>query len=315
MLLEVYNGKTDKGKSLFEAVAFNNAKVQGLLGKGYSPGTLRKYLVFANHLKKFLEFKYNVSDMPVKDLKFSFITDFEYFLITNGRMKRSTAGGILKKLMRVIRICIENDWLKNDPFASYKVKMDKVDRDFLSESEIQAIQNKRFSTERLEQVKDVFLFACYTGLAFSDLQKLNRDHVVRENEQEKIIQIARTKTGTTSTIPLLGIPEQIITKYVTHPRCERTGRLLPVMTNQKMNEYLKEIADICGTRKTLTSHVARHTFATTITLSNHIPIETVSRMLGHTSIRTTQIYARVVNDKIVSDMAKISAKYSHATTI
>jgi len=174
--------------------------------------------------------------------------------------------------------------------------------------EVRQIQVKKISVYRLELVRDIFVFACYTGLSYSDIAKLNSNHVQIGNDGNDWIIIDRTKTESRCRIPILPVAKEILKKYENNPVAQTTNRLLPILSNQKMNSYLKEIEDICSINKKLTMHVARHTFATSVTLSNGVPIETVSKMLGHTSLKTTQIYAKIVDLKISNDMNDLKIK-------
>ena len=187
--------------------------------------------------------------------------------------------------------------------------MKQVDRVFLNQDEIQAIADKDFDTERLRQVRDIFLFSCFTGLAYADVQKLKKTEIVKGIDGEMWIATKRLKTDTPTRVPLLPSASAIINRYAFHPVCCHKGTALPVSTNEKMNAYLKEIAGVCGINKKLTYHTARHTFATTVTLSNGVPIETVSKMLGHTNIKTTQHYAKILDMKVSKDMALLKEKY------
>mgnify|MGYP002128670122 CR=1 FL=1 len=195
-----------------------------------------------------------------------------------------------------------------------KAKIKEVIRDFLSESEIENMMNKKFVSERLELVRDIFIFSCFTGLAYVDVKQLSRNHLSFGIDGDKWIFKNRQKTDTSSKIPLLPIALEIINKYENHPACANENRLLPILSNQKMNAYLKEIADVCGINKELTFHIARHTFATTITLSNGVPIETVSKMLGHTNLKTTQHYAKILDKKVSEDMKSLRTKLSQKET-
>jgi site-specific recombinase XerD len=168
--------------------------------------------------------------------------------------------------------------------------------------------SKTFVSERLGLVRDIFLFSCYTGLAYIDVQKLRRSEIVKGHDGEQWIFTSRQKTDTPSRIPLMPYALSVIEKYKDHPQCELENRLLPILSNQKMNAYLKEIADLCGITKDLTFHIARHTFATTVTLLNGVPIESVSKMLGHTNIKTTQHYARILDLKVREDMGALRKK-------
>jgi site-specific recombinase XerD len=199
--------------------------------------------------------------------------------------------------------------LDKDPFVNYKSKFREVVRAFLSQDEIDAIAAKKFSIERLDQVRDIFLFSCYTGLAYIDVKQLTRNNIGVGIDAEKWIFTSRQKTDTQSNIPLLPMAEEVLNKYKNHPQSNNEKSLLPVLSNQKMNSYLKEIADVCGITKELTFHIARHTFATTVTLTNGVSIESVSKMLGHRSIKTTQHYAKILDRKVSDDMKQLREKF------
>ena len=198
--------------------------------------------------------------------------------------------------------------LDKNPFVNYKAKVKEVERAYLVQEEIQAIVDKEFATERLNQVKDIFLFSCFTGLAYIDVKQLTRSNIGLGIDGGKWIFTNRQKTDTRSNISLLPIAEEILDKYKQHPQCLNEGKLLPVLSNQKMNSYLKEIADLCEINKELTFHIARHTFATTVTLTNGVPIESVSKMLGHKNLRTTQHYGKILDRKVSDDMKVLRTK-------
>lgn len=172
------------------------------------------------------------------------------------------------------------------------------------------MDQKEISIARLSEVRDVFLFCCYTGFAYSDIYNFEYNAITKGMDGEYWLSTERQKTGVKESVPLLPVAMGIITKYRGHPYCISANRLLPVNSNQRYNAYLKEIADICGIEKKITSHIARHTFATTVTLANGVPIETVSSMLGHSSIRTTQVYAKVIEKKVSEDMQNLKEKLS-----
>ena len=207
---------------------------------------------------------------------------------------------------RIILIARNNGILIGDPFASYKIRLEKVDRGYLSEDEIKIILKKKMVSERLEQVRDVFIFSCFSGLAYVDVANLKQDNIRKSFDGNLWIITKRQKTNTDVNVPLLDIPKMILEKYKGKLP---DGKILPIISNQKLNAYLKEIADVCGVKKNLTFHLARHTFATTTTLAKGVPIETVSKMLGHTNIETTQIYARITNNKISNDMQGLDKKF------
>ena len=250
-------------------------------------------------------------DLPLLDITPIFIRDFEYYLKTERKCCNNTTIKYIKNFNKIVRIALANGWLKADPLLNIKYHLDPVDIDFLTEEELNKVMNKQFDIERLQQVKDVYLFCCFTGLAFVDVKSLSYSDI--EDINGKLwIKKRRQKTKNWCNIPILEPALNIMDKYKNHLVCIKTDRILPVLTNQKMNAYLKEIADLCGIDKKLSTHTARHTFATTVTLSNHISIEVVSKMLGHSSINMTKKYARVVDDLISKDMMKIHDKYKTA---
>jgi len=227
----------------------------------------------------------------------------------------NTAVKYIKNFNKIIKICLANDWLDKNPFNNYKSKIKEVERDFLSEEELQAILNKDFKTDRLSLVRDIFIFSCFTGLAYIDVKNLTKSHISIGIDGEKWIYTHRQKTESASKIPIIPITQMIIDKYENHPQSNNQDVLLPILSNQKMNAYLKEIAAICEIEKELTFHIARHTFATTVTLTNGVPIESVSKMLGHKNIKTTQHYAKILDKKVSEDMQVLRLKFSQSTTL
>lgn len=288
----------------------HNKEIKALLNKGFAPGTLGKYKTTLKHILEFLQWKYNVSDIDIKKIDHAFITGFEFYLRSIRRCDNNAAVKYVRNLGKIIRTCLNNNWLAIDPFANYKGKTKEVERVFLVEEEIQTLISKEFRIERLSQVKDFFLFSCFTGLAYIDIKNLTKEHINIGIDGEKWIFTKRGKTGTPSNIPLLPMAQAILNKYKDHPACLNKNRLLPVSSNQKVNSYLKEIADLCGFSKELTFHCARHTFATTVTLTNGVPLESVSKMLGHKSVKITQHYAKVVDRKVSNDMKLLREKFS-----
>lgn len=243
--------------------------------------------------------------MHLADLNYQFIADFEFYLKTVCGCGHNSTMKYLLNFKKIVLICVKNDWLHKDPFSAYRMPKIVVDRVALSAEELLTILKKKFITERLRLVRDIFVFSCYTGLAYVDVQKLRRSEIIIGIDGGQWLQIKRQKTESRSSIPLLPEAITILNKYENHPQCASASRLLPVLSNQKMNAYLKEIADVCGIEKNITFHLARHTFATTVTLSNGVPIESVSKMLGHRDLRTTQLYAKVIDSKISEDMRRL----------
>lgn len=306
-----YLGKKEKTRTLIPIFTEHNRKIKELVGSEYAPGTLERYETSLKHTKDFLQWKYNISDIDINKIDHAFITEYEFYLRTERKCANNTAVKYIKNFHKIINICLANGWLTKDPFVNYKSKVKEVIREFLTEQEIQDIMNKEFVTERLEQIRDIFVFSCFTGLAYIDVKQLTNNNIVLGIDGDKWINKNRQKTDTNSKIPLLPTAQYILDKYTDHPVCQNEGTLLPVPSNQKMNAYLKEIADVCGIKKDLTFHMARHTFATTVTLSNGVPIETVSKMLGHTNLKTTQHYAKILDKKISEDMQLLKSKFSN----
>ncbi len=298
-------GIREKKRMLIPIFEDHNNRVKELIGKEYSGATWLRYCTTVKHTIDYLKWKYSSSDIEIKQINHSFITEFEFYLRTQRSCCNNTAVKYIKNFKKIIKICIANGWIDKDPFISYKSKLIEVKRDYLLQDELDVIYKKQFSTTRLNQVKDIYVFSCFTGLAYIDVKKLKEDNISIGIDGNKWIFTHRQKTDTASKIPLLPIAGEIIEKYTNHPQCLNEGKLLPILSNQRMNSYLKEIADVCGINKDLTFHTARHTFATTVTLSNGVPIETVSKMLGHTNIKTTQHYAKILDKKVSHDMEQL----------
>ncbi|MBC5838861.1 site-specific integrase [Flavobacterium muglaense] len=286
----------------------HNDKIEDLIGNGYAYGTLERFKISLKHLQEFILWKYNVSDISIAKIDYAFITEFEFYLRCVKKCNNNTAVKYVRNFRKIIKICLDNDWLDKNPCSRYEGKMKEVERDFLTEEELNRIYNKRFSSERLNLVKDIFIFSCYTGLSYVDVKGLKKDHIAIGIDGEKWIFKNRQKTDTKSKIPVLPIAQEIIQKYSDHPKCLNEDSVLPILTNQKMNAYLKEIGDLCDIPKEITFHMARHTFATSVTLTNGVPIETVSKMLGHKNIQTTQHYAKILDKKVSEDMQVLRDK-------
>lgn len=302
-------GTEQKSRLLVPIFQDHNDRMEKLIGKEFAKGTLTRYKTCISHTKEFLKWKYNLTDINILKIDYGFLNDFEFFLRTEKSCNNNSAVKYIKNFGKIVRICLGNGWIDKDPFINYKFKFTEVTRLFLNEQEIEILRTKDFKNERISQVRDIFLFSCFTGLAYIDTQQLTTQNINIGLDGNKWIFTKRQKTKTTSNIPLLTQAELIIEKYRNHPKCLSNGRLLPILSNQKMNAYLKEIGDLCGINKELTYHIARHTFATTVTLSNGVSIESVSKMLGHKSIRTTQHYAKILDSKVSDDMMSLRQKF------
>jgi site-specific recombinase XerD len=298
----LYLGKSGKQRTLLEVFDYHNNQMQAQVGKEYALGTYKRFEVTKKLVGEFILHQYAKSDLFLSELNFEFITSLEFFFKTVRQCNHNTALKYITNVRKITHLALLHGWLEQDPFSKFKCSFKETKRDHLTEEELTLLQEKEFGIERLEQVRDVFVFCCYTGLAYADVHKLTISQVGRGVDGKYWIFTDRTKTKTASNIPLLSPALALLDKYKDHPEAVNKGRLFPVSSNQKMNAYLKEIADVCGIAKTLTTHVARHTFATTVTLTNGVPLETVSSMLGHKNIKTTQIYAKVVQKKVSQDM-------------
>lgn len=308
LIRDIYMGKTVKQHSLIELFKFHNQQIKELIGKGYAPGTLERYETTLKHLRDFIKHQFRKDDVYLTELNYSFIADFEYYLKSVKSIGHNTTTKYLRYFKKIVLLAVKNEWLDRDPFARFKLSLKEVKRECLTKEELQELENKAISIERLDQVRDIFVFCCYTGLAYSDVEKLSKDNLSKGMDGGLWIFVDRTKTGNPSNIPLLPKAHEIIKKYENHPIAGHAGKLLPVISNQKMNAYLKEIAILCGIEKSITFHLARHTFATTVTLANGVSIETVGSMLGHKNLRTTQMYAKVVQQKVSDDMKQLKTK-------
>lgn len=318
MVKDRFLGRTikPKYKSLCDAFEYNyrlmeaESKLQKISSK-----TLLRYAITKNKVLAFMKTTYQCEDKPLPEIRLAFITEFHHYLITKDKLQGNTAHKYLKNLKKVMNLAVGLDWIPSNPFVQFKCSYSNPEREILTQVELNNIMSKELVSERLAEVRDVFIFCCYTGFAHAETYKFSRDAVIKDINGDLLLSTIRAKTKKRESVPLLPIPLAIIEKYRTHPYCLRRDKLLPVKSNQRYNEYLKELMAICGINKSISSHTARHTFATTITLANGVPIESVSSMLGHSNIRTTQIYAKVIQKKVSDDMKllreKLTVKKDH----
>ena len=301
----IFLGINTKHHTLLEMFKKHNYDVKSLIGISKSKATYQKYEVTLKHTTSFLRKRYNLTDIHFAEINHMFISDFETFLMVDCQCQSNTTAKFMQFFKRIILIARNNGWMLHDPFVNYKIRINKVDRGYLTKEELELIFKNKIKIPRLEHVRDIFVFSCFTGLAYIDVYNLKESNIRTSFDGNLWIMTKRQKTDVNSNIPLLEVPKMILAKYKGKlPE----GKILPISSNQKMNAYLKEIGDLCEIQKNLTFHLARHTFATTITLSQGVPIETVSKMLGHTNIKTTQIYARITDNKIGHDMGVLSGK-------
>ncbi|WP_054560278.1 site-specific integrase [Croceitalea dokdonensis] len=313
LIKSLYYGEDDNSKTLSEILAYHNKKIEQTL----AVGTIRNFGITEKYINRFLNQKLKTTDIFLKQLNYKFITDFEIFLIQyypkghHKAMSHNTVMKHLQRLRKIVTLAYHMEWLDKDPFIRWKPSFEQRQCEFLSDHELSNLETYKFPIERLDRVRDLFVFSCYTGISYADIIKLTANNISIEIDGSKWIISQRQKTKTPIKIPLLENAENIIKKYHDHPITIVSESLLPVITNEKLNLYLKEIADAVGIRKNLTFHMARHTFATTVTLSNGVPIETVSKLLGHTKLATTQIYARVLDHKVSHDMQLLRNRLSN----
>ncbi|WP_075604089.1 site-specific integrase [Saccharicrinis aurantiacus] len=310
ILKNKFFGILDQGNTLKSLIEYHYNTQSSQL----SSGTLKHYKTTEKYLLEFLDKIRQVDNISLKKIDYRFVNEFEAFLrsyevisLTN-KLSHNVVMKHLIRLRKMLNLALKMEWIEKNPFLAYKVTYTKTEREFLSTTELIKLKTYCFTSSSHELVRDLFVFSCYTGIAYSDLITLRPENLIIGIDGNQWISTKRKKTNVAIHIPLLPEAKEMLAKYADHPKAQRFCRLFPTITNQRINLYLKQIAEICGIKKNLTFHLARHTFATTITLANGVPIETVSKLLGHTSLNTTQIYAKVLNDKIGADMSALNEK-------
>ena len=305
-------GLDEVNRSVLDIISYHNEDMQGKL----KWGTQKNYFTTQLYISRFLSKAYKSPDIQLRELDYDFIIKFEKFLrgyIPQDHQRRMGNNTVMKHIERfrkLINLSRKLGWMERDPFINFKAKRIKTERGFLSLLELQEIERKNFTIPRLQLVRDLFVFSCYTSLSYIDAINLSAENIRIGIDGELWIYYKREKTTKPIHIPLLPKALDIIEKYKDNQKAILQGRVFPKISNQKLNSYLKEIADLCGIEKNLTFHIARHTFATTVTLSNGMPIETVSKLLGHSKIATTQIYAKVIERKVSEDMNRLRRHFN-----
>lgn len=307
LLQELFFGqeKPEEVRTLLGTMQEHNDQCRALVGTDYALITVRRYESCRRYLAELIRQRYGKEDLPLTEVNGELVRAFAFYLKTEKGCQQNTVIRYMKCLKKITNLACANDWMAKDPFLGIRFHEKEVVREFLTMDELQTIYHKEFPLERLTLVRDVFIFAAFTGLAFIDVQQLAPEHIVRDNNGNLWIRKPRQKTKNMCNIPLLDIPQEILRKYADNPTCRKKGVLLPVPCNQKMNSYLKEIADICMIRKNLTTHCARHSYATSVCLANGVSLENVAKMLGHSNIKMTQHYARVLDSSILRDMMQV----------
>lgn len=272
------------------------------------PESLRKYQTLKNHVYDFLQFEFGLEDIPLNKLNYRFIEAFDTFLRSMKHIGNNTTVKYVQAFKSIIRLAIKYDWLQKDPFVLYDKKIKVKDVEFLNEDELKKLEQFDFENKRLDVVRDIFIFGCYTGYAPIDIHKLKYSDIIVSSEGQKWIITKRSKTGIKSDVPLLSKAELIIEKYKNDFYCLKTGHILPKRSNQKMNAYLKEIAVCTGITKNLHHYLSRHTFASTVILANGLSMEVLSKMLGHTNLKQTMHYGKIQNTRVGQEMKLLQEK-------
>lgn len=311
-IVDTLNGKITtkaKSKSVMEVFKLHNGMVYNLIGIDYAQATYTRYETTKKHITEYMLKNYKVSDMLLTRLDYEFIKNFDIYMKLQRKCSNNTTIKYIKMFKVITNYAIKHDWLDKDPFKLFECKLEKIEKEYLTDDEIDLIIYKEFDSERLDNVRNIFLFSIFTGLAYVDVAKLTSQNIKIGVNGLPWLFSTRTKTGIVACIPLLPLALEILDRYKEYPLCETKGTLLPVPTNQKTNEYLKEIATVCGIKKNLTFHMARHTFATTIMAGNDVEPEIVKPQMGHTDIRTTQIYTHKDEYKIAKAVEPLYKKY------
>ena len=310
-VVDLYLGRDTKPViMLMDLFREHNEKCRKLSGNGMAPGTVVRYETSFRHTEAFLQFQFGKKDIPVSEVNHQFLVDYEFYLRTECNCCHNSAVKYLKNFGKIIRIALASEYIAKDPFLTMRFKFEETNPTFLEEDEIQRLIDKPISVKRLAQVRDAFVFCCFTGLAFSDIKGLKPEHIVRDNNGALWIRKKRQTTGNMCNIPLLDPARGILERYKDNPVCLAQGVLLPVLCNQKMNAYLQELADICGIKKHISSHMGRYSFATSVALANGVSVENVAKMLGHSDTKMTRHYARVLDKSIMRDMQVVNGKFA-----
>ena len=312
----IFLGIEQKHQTLLELFDSHNRERQELVGINVTKSTYDRYCITRLRLGDFILYKYNLNDIPVKEVNRQFLFDFDTYLLTQHDYSKNYILSIQKKLRHIIELALNREWIHRNPFKDFKLQWQKTDRGFLTQSEIEVLMDAQFEVRGMEQARDIFIFCAFSGLSYTDIRHLTKENIQSFIDGKMWITGKRRKTVTEYNIPLLNIPNAILDKYSGKTS---NGYVLPVYTISWYNKLLKRIAEQCGITKKITSHIARHTFAT-LTLTKGVSIESVSKMLGHTSISTTQIYAKITDRKIGNEMnqfagsvKKLDSKFLAAT--
>ena len=313
ILTKLFN--TEEKPTVLKFMLAEIQRMESLIGIDYEKVTLNRYWNCYRSIAEVIKVHYKKDDLALAELAPEFVRKLDYYF--KKEKKKPLCGNTIVRYMKCFKkitgMALEQGLLKKDPFAGNKYVQEETNPVFLTKEELHRIEEKLFGIERLDLVKDLFLFCCYTGLAFTDAKELTYSEIMSDNNDKLWIRkgrhkIKRNKAKCTSNVPLLEPAIRILKKYRDHPKCLESGVCLPLFCNSTMNLYLKDIAASCRIDKNLTTHVARHTFATTIALANKVSLQNVSKMLGHSSTRMTEHYARVMDQTIMEDMENVALR-------
>lgn len=302
----IFGVRVQRKYSLIEIAKDHNAQFEKLIGIKYSQGSYKNYKTTLKYLIEFVPLTYKQSDLPIERIDYKFCENYFNFLITKKKCNNNGANKQLQRVKKIVNYAIRLGYLTNNPIATYSLQFRPVKKTPLSMEEIQKLAGLNLQRQTLKEVRDIFIFQCFTGLSYADIKGLASAHINTDGNGQTWIKMQRQKTEIAFSVPLLNPAMKLLEEYKVSNKGSEF--IFPVLSNQKMNDNLKVIQEIAGIDKNLTTHIARHSFATTITLNNDVPIETVSKMLGHTNLRTTQLYAKVLEAKIGSDMKKLKDK-------
>jgi len=298
-ILQDYKGETiQKEKGLLEVYELHNQRIKKLVGKDIKEVTYSKYLETGTHLQNFVKWKFKTREIQINSLKSNFLDEFEYYLRTEKSFEYSTLNKAIQRFRRVVKYAISEDYLQKDPFMLYKPTVIKKDIVFLTRKELRDLEEHSFESERLAIIRDQFIFCCYSGLGFKEMSNLKKENIVEGFDNNLWIEVHREKTNRVYKVPLLDKASIILDKFSIADEVYA----FPKTYNPIFNRYLKEIAGVVGIKKRLTHHIARKTFASTVLLYNDVPMEIVSKLLGHSKIQTTQEHYGQIIDKKVSQM-------------
>jgi len=315
-LIDFVKGKNVSKVKVLEEFIEHNSEILALVNiKKYAPGTYERYEIARKHVTRFIKYRYNREDIEFRELNFEFVKDYELYLKTVKNCSNNTALKYIAYFKKIVLRAVAKDIILKDPFKLFKSKKTKIRKKPLSTEELNRLETRVFSSERLSLIRDVFVFQCYTGLAYIDAFQLKQSDIKKGIDGSLWIMSSRQKSKSETDIPLLPKAIEIMERYKNHPLCLQRGTVLPVKSNQKMNDYLKEIAVLCDFSDKLNTHKARRTFGSTVTLKNGVPIHIVKEMMGHYSVKQTEEYAITEQESVSIEMQQLKEKLSRDTKI